>query len=88
MVYPAPSPDEDPAAPDGSAHGMTDLEERLRSPEGAAIRSALVSRLVQLRADFDGRVRRGLEPEAYRRARAIIESLDAARSLLEQHRPA
>lgn len=65
----------------GAVFGMTDLEERLRTDDGA-VRAAVLSRLAQLDRDIGAMVGRGLTRDEFHRAQAIRGAVLAARDIL------
>jgi hypothetical protein len=65
-----------------SDFGMTDLEEALRSPDGAAVRSGLIEHLGKLSADIAAQMRGGLSPGDFTRADAVAKALAAAREVV------
>ncbi len=62
--------------------GITDLEEALRGPEGAALQAQLAARLEALGQAQAEAMRGGLAPEAYEEARRLGEALAAARDVV------
>lgn len=62
--------------------GMTDLEERLRGPDGSAETSKLVSRLSQLAEQLDVMTTRGLRPGDFDRANAMKAAVVSAQQIL------
>lgn len=61
---------------------MTDLEERLRGPDGKTTRAALTARLEQLTGEFAAKLKSGLTPADYAKANAIAKALAAAREIV------
>ena len=62
--------------------GMTDFEERIRADDAGEVRAAVLSRLAQIDRDIGAMVRRGLSPEEFRRAQALLSAVAAARDFL------
>jgi type III secretion system YseE family protein len=62
--------------------GMTDLEERLRGPEGPAAIAQLRSRFEQLRTEIRSEIASGLPPDQFTRAQALGAALAAAGDML------
>jgi type III secretion system YseE family protein len=67
---------------DGADFGMTDLEERLRGPGGAAEADRLIARLAGLRDQVEAELKRGLAPGDYQRAQDLAKSLAAAATIM------
>ncbi|MVW78566.1 hypothetical protein GOQ28_06480 [Bordetella sp. 02P26C-1] len=61
----------------------TDLEARLRGPEGAALRHTHLTRLHTLAGRLHTELGRGLGPDAYATGRALAHSIDAAITILD-----
>lgn len=62
--------------------GMTELEERLRGPSGAAVRDDVLARLDALARHLVEESRAGLPPAAFRRNDSIGQAIAAARAVV------
>ncbi len=71
--------------PTGSEFGMTDLEEALNSPDGPAIRDALMARFDDLIAQASNEIAAGLAPDQFAGTQALATALAAARQVLAVH---
>lgn len=68
--------------PDAAFFGMTDLEERLASPEGAAVAAEAISRLQAELSALDQAMAAGLPPADHERAGKLLAGLSLARAFL------
>jgi hypothetical protein len=68
----------DPAA----MFGMTDLEEALQGPDGAAIRAGVIARLDALATNLQQQMDRGIEPNRFETARRILGAVATARRVM------
>jgi hypothetical protein len=62
--------------------GMTELEEALRAPGGAAVARDLLRRFIMLDEQIKSQIASGLSPDMFAKATVIINSLAAARDVL------
>lgn len=84
MIWPPrPAPDTPaPLAPADLPVGMTEIEERLRGPDGAAFREELLETLDREIEAIRVRLAEGLPPDEYARATTIGRALAAARDIV------
>ncbi|NMK47583.1 EscE/YscE/SsaE family type III secretion system needle protein co-chaperone [Achromobacter sp. Bel] len=61
---------------------LTELEQRLAAPGGAALRDTLAARLAVLEDDARTRLGRGLPPATFQHCQAIADAAQAARAVL------
>ena len=61
---------------------LTELEQRLAAPGGAALRAALAQRLAELEQSANQRLASGLVPVAFQQYQAVAQAAAAAREVL------
>lgn len=61
---------------------LTELEERLAAPGGAALRASLSERLGALEASTRAQLETGLAPAAFQNCRALADAARAAQDVL------
>lgn len=61
---------------------LTELEQRLAAPGGAALRDALAQRLAKLEQNAHQRLDSGLVPVAFQQYQAVAQAAAAAREVL------
>ncbi len=66
---------------------QTELEEKLRGPEGEAVRDALLQRFDRLAKEIEERTRSGVSPEDFARAEHVRKAIAAAREVALFLRP-
>jgi hypothetical protein len=76
------APETGPGTDGADGFGMTDLEEALRGPDGAAVCQGVTARLAALRGDVAAAIRAGAPPDAYAALEKISAALAAASGLM------
>ncbi|MEL6681600.1 MAG: EscE/YscE/SsaE family type III secretion system needle protein co-chaperone [Pseudomonadota bacterium] len=61
---------------------MTDLEERLTSSEGAALKTEILNRLAASGEEITAKIKAGLPPDEFEKAQALYEALAAAHEIV------
>lgn len=61
---------------------MTDLEERLASPEGAAVQSDILNKLGATGDGIARKIKLGLPPDEFQKAQAVYQALAAAHEIV------
>ncbi|WP_341367275.1 EscE/YscE/SsaE family type III secretion system needle protein co-chaperone [Yoonia sp. BS5-3] len=62
--------------------GMTDLEERLASNEGAEVKTEILGKLAMTGEDIAQKINSGLHPDEFKKAQAVYQALAAAHEIV------
>ncbi len=71
-----------------AATALTELEQRLAGPDGAALRATLAQRLAALEQRACRQLDSGLVPVAFQQCQAVAQAAAAAREVLAELAPA